>query len=89
MPLFSSKFFPKKPSPRKTGLPVTDKELGPEKASQKVGLEIAWIKLKLGDQESVFDNGEWVPGNNMRNNNVEPLSCTATDLIMIVIKEKG
>jgi hypothetical protein len=51
MPLFSSKFFPKKPSLSKTELSVTDKELGPEKASQEVGLEIAWIKLKLGDQE--------------------------------------
>jgi hypothetical protein len=26
--------------------------------------------LKLGDQESVFDNGEWVPGNDMKNNTV-------------------
>jgi hypothetical protein len=41
---------------------VIDKELGPEKASQEVGLEIGPIKLKLGDQESVFDNGEWVLG---------------------------
>ena len=70
MPLFSSKFFPKKPSARKTELSVIEKELGPEKASQEVGLEIGPIKLKLGDQESVFDNGEWVPGNNMRNNTV-------------------
>lgn len=66
MPLFSSKFFSKEPSPRKTELSVIDKELGPE----EVGLEIGPIKLKLGDQESVFDNGEWVPGNNMRNNTV-------------------
>jgi len=70
MPLFSSKYFPKKPSPRKTQLSVIVKELGPEKASQEVGLETGPIKLKLGDQESVFDNGEWVPGNNMRNNTV-------------------
>jgi len=51
-------------------LPVNDKELGPEKASQEVGLETGPIKLKLGNQESVFDNGEWVPGNNMKNNTV-------------------
>ena len=56
MPLFSSKYFPKKPSPRKTQLSVIVKELGPEKASQEVGLETGPIKLKLGDQESVFDN---------------------------------
>jgi len=70
MPLFTSKFFPKKSSPRKTELSVIDKELGPEKASQELGLEVGRIKLKLGDQESVFDNGEWVPGNNIRNNTV-------------------
>ena len=89
MPLFSSNFFPKKPSPRKTELPVINKELGQEKASQEVGLEIGPIKLNLGDQESVFDNGEWVPGINMRNNHVEHLSCTAAVLIMNVINEYG
>jgi hypothetical protein len=70
MPLFSSKFFPKKPSSRKVELSVINKELSPEKASQEVGLEVGPIKLKLGDQESVFDNGEWVPGNSLRNNTV-------------------
>jgi hypothetical protein len=70
MPLFSNKFFPKKPSPRKVELSVINKELSPEKASQEVGLEIGPIKLKLGDQESFFDNGEWVPGNSLRNNTV-------------------
>jgi hypothetical protein len=79
MPLFSSKFFSlKKPSPRKIELSVIDKELGPEKASQELGLVVGPIKLKLGEQESVFDNGEWVPGNSMRNNSVESLSCTTT-----------
>jgi hypothetical protein len=48
-------------------LSVTDKELGPEKTSQEVGSEIGPIKLKL-DNESVFDSGEWVPGNNIKNN---------------------
>jgi len=62
--------FPKKPSPRKTELSLTDKVLGPEKASRELGFDIRPIKLKLGDQESVFNNGEWVPGNNMRNNTV-------------------
>jgi len=75
MPLFSSKFFPKKPSPRKTELSVTGKELGLEKASQEMGLEIGPIKFKLGDQESVFDYGECVPGNNMSNNTVLNLSA--------------
>jgi hypothetical protein len=63
MPLFSNKFSPKRPSPRKVELSVINKELVPDKASQDLGLEIGPIKLKLGDQESLFDNGEWVPGN--------------------------
>jgi hypothetical protein len=67
MPLFSNKFCPKKPTPRKVELSILNKELGPEKALQDLGLEIGPIKLKLGDQESLFDNGEWVPGNCVRN----------------------
>jgi hypothetical protein len=63
MPLFSNKFFPKKPTSRKLELSTINKELAPEKALQDLGLEIGPIKLKLGDQESLFDNGEWVPGN--------------------------
>jgi len=51
-------------------LSLTDKVLGPEKASQELGFDIGPIKLKLEDQELVFNNGEWVPGNNMRNNTV-------------------
>jgi hypothetical protein len=77
MPLFSNKFLPKKPTPRKVELSVINKELQPEKASQEVGLEIGPIKLKLGDQESLFDNGEWVPGKNMRNNSLEHLGYVA------------
>jgi hypothetical protein len=67
MPLFSNKFFPKKPTPRKVELSVINKELVPEKALQDLGLQIGPIKLKLGDQVSLFDNGEWVPGNYVRN----------------------
>jgi hypothetical protein len=38
---FQVNSFLKKPSPRETELSVTGEELGPEKASQEVGLEIA------------------------------------------------
>ena len=55
--MFSGNVFPKKSSPRIIALSVTDKELGPEIASQEVGLEFGTMKLKLGDQELVFDNG--------------------------------
>jgi hypothetical protein len=74
MPLFSNKFFPKKPTPRKAELSTINKELAPEKALQDLGLEIGPIKLKLGDQESLFDNGEWVPGNRNSMN----IYCTIT-----------
>jgi hypothetical protein len=59
MPFFSNKFFPKKPAPRKVQLSAINREFVPE----DLGLEVGPIKLKLGDQESVFVNGEWVPGN--------------------------
>jgi hypothetical protein len=59
MPLFSNKFSPKRPAPRRVELSVTKKELVPE----DLGLEVEPIKLKLGDQVSLFDNGVWVPGN--------------------------
>jgi hypothetical protein len=75
MPLFSNKFFPKKPTSRKLELSTINKELAPEKALQDLGLEIGPIKLKLGDQESLFNNGEWVPGNRNSINSYYLLAC--------------
>lgn len=78
MPLFSNKFCPKKPTPRKVELSVLNKELGPEKALQALGLEIGPIRLKLGDQESLFDNGEWLPGNRDSMNPYLFMRCSVT-----------
>ncbi|KAJ9578697.1 hypothetical protein L9F63_005059 [Diploptera punctata] len=61
MPLFSNKFSPKKPIPRKANLSLISKVLGSEKLLQELGVEVGPIKLKLGDQESVFQDGQWVP----------------------------
>ncbi|KDR19058.1 protein chibby homolog 1 [Zootermopsis nevadensis] len=57
MSFFSNKFSHKKPAPRRVPLPGTNREFVPE----DLGLEIGPVKLKLGDQESIFVNGEWVP----------------------------
>lgn len=78
MPLFSNKFCPKKPTPRRVELSILNKELGPEKALQDLGLEIGPIRLKLGDQESLFDNGEWLPGNRNSMNPYLIMRCSVT-----------
>ena len=55
MPLFGNKF-----SPKKTPLRKNNVTLNSEKVEELVGEQRA-IKLRLGDQELVFDDGEWVP----------------------------
>lgn len=57
MPLFSNKFSPKKAHSRKSVISLnTDAEL--ENLVQDNGT----VRVKLGDQELVFENGAWVPG---------------------------
>ena len=59
MPLFSNKFTPKRPAPRKAK-PSEDRES--EQPEEDFSVEVGPIKLKLGDQESVFQDGQWIPG---------------------------
>ncbi|XP_017774618.1 PREDICTED: protein chibby homolog 1-like [Nicrophorus vespilloides] len=54
MPLFGSKFLPKRAPSRKS--------LSSESVEDLYG-ENHRISLRLGQQECVFDNGEWVPEN--------------------------
>ena len=54
MPLFSNKFTPKRPAPRKAK--------PSEQPEEDFSVEVGPIKLKLGDQESVFQDGQWIPG---------------------------
>lgn len=57
MPFFSNKFSPKKPPERKNLLQIkTDEPL------EDLTCENHKIKLKLGTQECVFENGQWNTG---------------------------
>ncbi|XP_034243578.1 protein chibby homolog 1 [Thrips palmi] len=59
MPLFPNKFSPKK---------IPGRKLDPDSSrvvdlsnSSEFGSEIGPIKLRLGDQEAVFQDGQWIP----------------------------
>ncbi|XP_049852848.1 protein chibby homolog 1 [Schistocerca gregaria] len=56
MPLFSNKFSPRKPTPRKAIATI-----GQERPTEDLGLEVGEIRIRLGEQEAVFDKGEWLP----------------------------
>lgn len=57
MPLFGSKFSPKKPPSRKSSASTAaDDNLEEMVADDRS------VRLKLGEQETVFKDGEWVPG---------------------------
>lgn len=57
MPLFGNKFSPKKPPSRKSSATAAASENLEEMVSEE-----RVVKLKLGEQETVFRDGEWVPG---------------------------
>ncbi|XP_075231887.1 beta catenin antagonist chibby [Lycorma delicatula] len=57
MPLFSNKFSLKKTPQRKQIFTALKKDSSP------LVLDIEPIKIKLGEQESVFEDGDWIPEN--------------------------
>lgn len=57
MPLFGNKFSPKKPPSRKGSATTTAGEHLEEMVSDDRA-----VKLKLGEQEAVFKDGEWAQG---------------------------
>ncbi|XP_041978436.1 protein chibby homolog 1 [Aricia agestis] len=61
MPLFSSKFTPKTIPVRKQDTAVLKNEFGSEFASRELSIEVPPLKLKLGDFEVTFDEGQWIP----------------------------
>ncbi|CAL7941210.1 unnamed protein product [Xylocopa violacea] len=61
MPLFSNKFSPKKTPTRKAGVFLANKDLSPKRIEKELGLNIGPIRLKLGDQETTFESGSWIP----------------------------
>lgn len=62
MPLFSNKFSPKKTPTRKVGVFLANKNFSPKRIEKELGPNIGPIRLKLGDQETVFESGSWIPG---------------------------
>lgn len=62
MPLFSNKFSPKKTPTRKAATSLARKDLSPKRIEKELGPEVGPIKLRLGDQETVFKEGAWIPG---------------------------
>ncbi|XP_017767244.1 PREDICTED: protein chibby homolog 1 isoform X2 [Eufriesea mexicana] len=61
MPLFSNKFSPKKTPTRKVGVFLANKDFSPKRIEKELGPNIGPIRLKLGDQETVFESGSWIP----------------------------
>lgn len=59
MPLFGSKFSPKKPPSRKSS--ASTAATG-ENLDEKMVTEDRAVRLKLGEQETIFKDGEWIPG---------------------------
>lgn len=62
MPLFSNKFSPKKTPTRKAFVSLANKDLSPKRIEKELGPDVGPIRLRLGDQEAVFDGGQWIPG---------------------------
>ncbi|XP_072931876.1 protein chibby homolog 1 [Epargyreus clarus] len=61
MPLFSSKFTPKTIPVRRQDTSVLKNELGSDYASKELSIDIGPLKLKLGDFEITFEDGQWIP----------------------------
>ncbi|XP_029663968.1 protein chibby homolog 1 [Formica exsecta] len=61
MPLFSNKFSPKKTPTRKASVFLANKNLSPKRIEKELGPEVGPIRLRLGDQEAVFEAGLWIP----------------------------
>lgn len=62
MPLFFNKFSPKKTPTRKVSVFLANKNLSPKRIEKELGPEVGPIRLRLGDQEAVFEAGLWIPG---------------------------
>lgn len=56
MPIFGNKF-----SPRKTPIRKSNVNVNSDKLLEDLVGEHNSVKISLGDQELVFDNGEWIP----------------------------
>lgn len=44
------------------GVFLANKDFSPKRIEKELGPNIGPIRLKLGDQETVFESGSWIPG---------------------------
>lgn len=61
MPFFTNKFSPKKTPLRKAGAFLANRDLSPKRVEKELGPDVGPIRLRLGDQEAVFEAGLWIP----------------------------
>ncbi|KPI93035.1 Protein chibby-like 1 [Papilio xuthus] len=61
MPLFSNKFTPKTIPVRRHDTSVVRNEFGSDYASRELSIDLNPVKIKLGDFEVSFEEGQWIP----------------------------
>ncbi|XP_068631635.1 protein chibby homolog 1 [Battus philenor] len=61
MPLFSNKFTPKPIPVRRHDTTVIRNELGSDYAAKELSIDLCPLKLKLGDFDISFEEGQWIP----------------------------
>ncbi|XP_053608139.1 protein chibby homolog 1 [Plodia interpunctella] len=61
MPLFSNKFSAKTIPVRRQDTSVIKNEFGSDYAAKELSIDLAPLKLKLGDFEVSFEEGQWIP----------------------------
>lgn len=76
MPLFSNKFSPKSIPVRRTDTSVIKKEFGSDYASKELSLDLSPPKLKLGEFEVTFEDGQWIPGKHNKINILQIYLCS-------------
>ncbi|KAJ2945973.1 hypothetical protein O0L34_g4892 [Tuta absoluta] len=61
MPLFSNKFAPRTIPVRRQDTAVIKNEFGSDYAAKELALDVGPIKMKLGDFEMSYEDGQWIP----------------------------
>ncbi|KAF7388809.1 protein chibby 1 [Vespula maculifrons] len=57
----SLRFVYGKTPTRKVSTFLINKDLSPKRIEKELGPDIGSIRIRLGDQEAVFENGLWIP----------------------------
>ena len=55
-------FSTKKTPARKIANSLANKDLSPKRIEKELGSNIGEIKINLGEQQAIFDQGIWKPG---------------------------